>query len=84
MKELGLGFLYKWRRKITYTETLKTVVNREDQNYEENEMATSELEYTNTKAPMVIKQYTLLLKWKLPTNNDNKKVDFAVQRKTKI
>ena len=34
--ELGLRFLYKLKSNISYIETLHTLYNREDQNYEEN------------------------------------------------
>ena len=35
--ELGLRFLYKLKRNTSYIETLNTLDDREDQNYEENE-----------------------------------------------
>ena len=39
-KELGLRFLYRPRSNTTYTESLNTLDEREEQNYEENEGAT--------------------------------------------
>ena len=73
--------MYKLRNNNTYTESLNTLNDREDQNYEENEGSTkptgvylrkmekeymkeaerSEREPPGTTAPIVIKQYTLLI-----------------------
>ena len=44
MNELGLRFLYRPRSKTTYIESLNTLDDREDQNYEENEGATKPTE----------------------------------------
>ena len=38
--ELGMRFLYRLRSSTTYTESLNSLDDREDQNYEENEGAT--------------------------------------------
>ena len=75
--KLGLRFLYRLRSNSTYTVSLNTLNDREDQNYGRNEGSTKpigvhlrklEQEYINeqreppgTTTPMANKQFKLLL-----------------------